>query len=345
MNKRLWLVAALVALLLPCAAAARAGAPSAPAAPRDETRIRVTGTVHAPEAERPGADGRCPEGRRAVGDLGIDGLRFEGSISTDGDGSRVLSFRSEPRVLSLDPHGPAAGRLRDGDVIVSLDGHLITTAAAGRLYSDPPIGRPVTITVRRAGGTRDVSVVPTATCLDADAGWPFDLPAAPAPPAEPAPAVPGVEAIAPAPPPSAVSGPPPAPATPAPPAHRSPRAPRATRDAGEAAAAEAERARADAQRALRDAERAQRDAQAVVERERARVGREQERLERETQRALRQAEQAQRDFERAVARAPPPAGGVGVPWPRGSWRGRGRGCGSRPPRPPGPAWPCPAIRS
>lgn len=238
----------LLAALAPNAAAA---SPSRGKSTKAVT-THITGTVHSssPEAAAPGPDGLCSDGREPVGDLGIESLKFEGSLRMQDGAIASLWFRSEPVIMRIDERGPAAGKLREGDVIVSVGGKLITTSAAGRIYANPPIGEPLAVVVRRGGQERAVTIVPTATCPDRsqEALEALELlEAPPAPEAAPAPEV----FVAP--------GAPAAPLEPgrfsAPRASRAPAPPRAPRAAEERAARDAARAERDAQRALREQER------------------------------------------------------------------------------------------
>lgn len=148
-----------------------------------------------------------------IGWLGIASLECDGTLRLDSDGrERAWRFRSEPRILVVAEDGPARGRLQAGDVIVAIDGRLITTRRAGRQFADPEPGEPVTLTVRRGRRELDVVIVPEALADGDPRAWP--------PPAPPAP---GVRAVAPAP----AAGPAPAalPSPPSPAAATSPPAP------------------------------------------------------------------------------------------------------------------------
>lgn len=74
------------------------------------------------------------------------------------------SFRSEPVVGDIAPGSPAAHVLRRGDVIVAVDGHLITTAEGGRRFSQPAAGEPLALRIRRDGRTMTVRLTPLALC-------------------------------------------------------------------------------------------------------------------------------------------------------------------------------------
>jgi hypothetical protein len=106
---------------------------------------------------------KVPIGENVIGYLGISGLSFKGTYAPyAADGSGIYRFRSEPVVISLDEDGPAVALLKEGDFIVSVNDHLITTKKGGRLYSNPPIGRPATLTIRRDGREMDLTIVPAA---------------------------------------------------------------------------------------------------------------------------------------------------------------------------------------
>lgn len=240
---------------------------------------RITGAVHrrVPEGKTPGPDGRCPDGREPVGDLGIKSLKFEGSMQMQDGEILSMSFRSEPVVLRIDEGGPADGRLHEGDVIVSLGGKLITTSAAGRIYAQPPIGEPLAVVVRRGGQERTVTIVPTATCPDRSEEALEALEVLEAPPAPEGAPIP--EVLAPPPEPGRFS---------APRAPRAPASPRAPRTATERAERDAARAERDAQRALREQERIAASREHAIQ---------------EHAEAVSRHRDAVREYERAVARA------------------------------------------
>lgn len=84
-------------------------------------------------------------------------------------------FSVEPRLWEIRADGPARGVLREGDVLVAVDGMPVTTRAAGRALAEMRPGVPVELTVRRdapasverAGvpmGRLRVEVVPVESC-------------------------------------------------------------------------------------------------------------------------------------------------------------------------------------
>ena len=117
-------------------------------------------------AEDPDAEPPCDASER-VGWLGISGLECDCTYDTNpGAGTRTWEFRGEPRVLSVDADGPAAGRLRRGDRVFALDGFHITTQEAGHRMADPALGTTVEFTVRRGGDLRRVRIPVRAVCAD-----------------------------------------------------------------------------------------------------------------------------------------------------------------------------------
>jgi S1-C subfamily serine protease len=59
---------------------------------------------------------------------------------------------------------PADGILREGDEIVAVNGHLITTGEAGQLFGAPRPNEVMQMTVRRNGVLADVTLTPAAIC-------------------------------------------------------------------------------------------------------------------------------------------------------------------------------------
>ncbi len=136
---------------------------------------------------------RCPHGVEA--DLGFSNMTFTQGHTYLRAG--YTQFGTEPILGGIDPNGPAAGRLREGDALVAVNGELITTRAGSLRYAALRPGVPVRLTVRRAGRNLDVTLEPRARCAVA-------LPAPPAPPAPPRspalPATPSADVEAPLPP-------------------------------------------------------------------------------------------------------------------------------------------------
>ena len=169
-------------------------------------------------AALPSAALACDDDQPKIADLGIASLdcdcSFEGLF--DRTRGRLWRFRGEPSVRALRNGSPAAAVLREGDVLTSIDGHLITTREGGRRFANLEVGRPVTLVFRREDRTMTARLAPEEVCPEETM-----LGGAPPPPV---PRMPLIRALPPA---------PPDPATPAepvvPPTPRAPRAPRAWR--------------------------------------------------------------------------------------------------------------------
>jgi len=67
---------------------------------------------------------------------------------------------------AVEPDSPADGKLRAGDVITAIDGHLITTREGGRRFARLAPGEPVRFTVRRQERALDVTLVPDHACYE-----------------------------------------------------------------------------------------------------------------------------------------------------------------------------------
>ena len=103
---------------------------------------------------------------RRYADLGLQGFECRNCQIelNDENGVRTFRFGTELTLGRIRPGGPTAGVLREGDVVVAVDGAPITTAEGGRRFGELAPGRPATFTIRRDGRTRDVRVVPGAQC-------------------------------------------------------------------------------------------------------------------------------------------------------------------------------------
>ncbi|HEX6037600.1 PDZ domain-containing protein [Longimicrobium sp.] len=109
----------------------------------------------------------CRDGVPRTASLGIGMLHCVGGgcmvNARDGAGYRH-DFSVEPRAWNLEPAGPAARVLREGDQITSIDGALITTRDGGRRMANLRSGVPVRLGIRRDGAESVVRVVPEPGC-------------------------------------------------------------------------------------------------------------------------------------------------------------------------------------
>ncbi|HET7461682.1 MAG TPA: PDZ domain-containing protein [Longimicrobium sp.] len=152
-----------------------------------------------PAATTAGAQGACGRDEGIViPDLGWNDVSCSHCMIEYSPAHRRYRFGTEPRLGGI--HGPGEGRLREGDVLVALDGQLITTDRAGDRLANIRRGERVRVTVRRGGQVRDVDVVAGERCIRPPvpptppraprapgAPTPPRAPGAPVPPQPPAP--------------------------------------------------------------------------------------------------------------------------------------------------------------
>src|SRR5687768_18525643 len=106
------------------------------------------------------AVGTCPG--QAVGFLGISGIDCNCTIGhSDADN---WSFRTEPRVTSLELTTRGGKLLKVGDIITHVDGKLITTREGARAMATIKPGQTVVLTVRRDGESLRYAIVAEAAC-------------------------------------------------------------------------------------------------------------------------------------------------------------------------------------
>ncbi|HWM93778.1 MAG TPA: PDZ domain-containing protein [Thermoanaerobaculia bacterium] len=114
-----------------------------------------------------GAAGQCPQGHPETGDIGISNLLCVGgscSVNLRTGRGYAHDFSTEPRIQGLEKDGPAWAKLQDGDILVAIDGILITTREGGRRLANLTPGKPVTLRIRREGKEMDVIVIPRTGC-------------------------------------------------------------------------------------------------------------------------------------------------------------------------------------
>lgn len=119
-----------------------------------------------------------------VGTLGLTGWDCRGdcTLALDEEGrERAWSFSVEPRISGVVPGGPADGLLQAGDVIVAVDGLLITTKEGGERIVNLPAGADVRIRYRRGSRMAEATLRTDAACRTA-----WEGPVPPPPPEPPA---------------------------------------------------------------------------------------------------------------------------------------------------------------
>jgi S1-C subfamily serine protease len=109
---------------------------------------------------------QCPAERREA-DLGFSGIDcVQCTLHMRGKRVGWMEFGAEPVIRHIRARGPGEGKLRDGDVVVAVNGHPITTEVGERLFADPEIGKPLRLTIRRGGREREVEIVPIVRCTE-----------------------------------------------------------------------------------------------------------------------------------------------------------------------------------
>lgn len=111
--------------------------------------------------------GECSGGMPAFGTLGIGEFRCVGgacAVNMRSGDPYAHSFSTEPRLSDVDPDGPGSSVLEDGDVLVAIDGTLITTAEGGRKLGSLRPGQDVKLTLRRGGREIDARVQAESSC-------------------------------------------------------------------------------------------------------------------------------------------------------------------------------------
>jgi len=93
--------------------------------------------------------------------LGIAEMEYIGTFTYDQNGP-VWLFNAEPEIKKIDRDGPSYSKLMNEDVIVAIDGMLITTRKAGIRFANLVAGESVELEVRRGGQKRTITVIPQA---------------------------------------------------------------------------------------------------------------------------------------------------------------------------------------
>jgi len=110
----------------------------------------------------------CPSSQ-LEGTLGISGLDCVGecviSISSTGK-EEAWSFSAEPRVFQIEAGSPADGVLRAGDLLIAIDGVLITTREGGRRFANLEPGSRVKLSYRRDGTVREAVLDVAGQCAE-----------------------------------------------------------------------------------------------------------------------------------------------------------------------------------
>lgn len=107
----------------------------------------------------------CADERLTGGSLGIGLYQCAGGaceLYRESDDGYMHRFSVEPRVWELSK--PARGRLKDGDILVAIDGSLITTGTGGRKLAGVQPGQSVEFRVRRGKNEKTVRITAADGC-------------------------------------------------------------------------------------------------------------------------------------------------------------------------------------
>lgn len=113
--------------------------------------------AQAQQVTRKSCDGKDP-----VGYIGISGIACNCTIGRVSGND--WTFRTEPKITSLEMDSRAANVLRTGDYIVAVNDRLITTREGAEEFANIRPGVPVILTLRRSGQTLKVALTPEAVC-------------------------------------------------------------------------------------------------------------------------------------------------------------------------------------
>jgi len=118
----------------------------------------VPGTMRAQES--------C--GDRAWRSIGVGAYHCPGGtcrfIAPRGPESAGFAFSTEPWLRAIEPDGPAAGRIEEGDVLVAVNGFLITTGAGAAELAQLDAGREAVLTMRRGVRLHEIRLRPRSAC-------------------------------------------------------------------------------------------------------------------------------------------------------------------------------------
>jgi hypothetical protein len=79
-----------------------------------------------------------------------------------------LEYFNEPTIGAIAANGPGAGKLREGDSIVSVDGALITSDVAWHRLRDARAGDTLRFVLRREGALVQTSIVAASRCFEGE---------------------------------------------------------------------------------------------------------------------------------------------------------------------------------
>ncbi|MEX2283134.1 MAG: PDZ domain-containing protein [Gemmatimonadota bacterium] len=131
----------------------------------------VSAQTPRPSTMRPAQS--CSESE-TVGWLGISGLNCTNCVFTAPGRGEPILFGTEPRITSVASGSPASEVIHPGDVLVSVDGALITTHAGGTRFHNLKPGQDVTVVIRRNGEPQSYRLIDLPPICRTDSrvpGW------------------------------------------------------------------------------------------------------------------------------------------------------------------------------
>lgn len=105
----------------------------------------------------------CRDSERE-GSLGISGIQCDRCQFITSPGADQAVFYTEPVILGLNPSAPSSRILREGDVLMAIDGNLITTSQGWDRFNNLPAQGSVNLRVRREGRVIEVNVPLMPVC-------------------------------------------------------------------------------------------------------------------------------------------------------------------------------------
>lgn len=82
-----------------------------------------------------------------------------------------FEYLTEPKIRDIQPGGPGAGKLRENDTLVSVDGAAITTPIAWHRLRDARAGDTLRLGVRRDGAVVETSIITSMRCSESSAAY------------------------------------------------------------------------------------------------------------------------------------------------------------------------------
>jgi hypothetical protein len=114
-------------------------------------------------AELPAQNSTCGVGQVAVPYFGWDGTECTNCVIR----GSYIEYLKEPLISSIRGDGPAAGRLREHDMLLAVDGLTITTPEAWHRLRDAKPGESLRFRVRNEGTLREETIIASSRCVAA----------------------------------------------------------------------------------------------------------------------------------------------------------------------------------